>query len=136
MLETDRLILRRWTARDLAPFAALNADPEVMRHFPKPLDPAESDAMVARMEDRWAEDGVGLAVAERKGDGAFLGMVGLARVRFAPLAGTVEVGWRGRTGARGTRPRRPRRGSGMASARWGFRRSSPSPCRPTSPRGG
>ena len=94
MLETDRLILRRWTARDLAPFAALNADPEAMRHFPKPLDRAESDAMVARIEHRWAEDGLGLAVAERKGDGAFLGMVGLAPVRFAPLAGAVEVGWR------------------------------------------
>ena len=50
--------------------------------------------MVARIEDRWAEDGIGFAVAERKGDGAFLGMVGLARVRFAPLAGAVEVGWR------------------------------------------
>lgn len=94
MLETDRLILRRWAARDLAAFAALNADAEVMRHFPKRLAAAESDALVARFEDRWSEDGFGLAVAERKGDAAFIGMVGLTRVRFAPLEGVVEVGWR------------------------------------------
>jgi RimJ/RimL family protein N-acetyltransferase len=96
VLETDRLILRRWTRRDCAPFARLNGDPEVMAHFPAPLTRAESDATVARLVDRWAEDGIGFGVAERKADGAFLGMVGLARVRFAAptLAGAVEVGWR------------------------------------------
>lgn len=31
MLETSRLILRPWEAKDRAPFAALNADPDVMR---------------------------------------------------------------------------------------------------------
>lgn len=29
-LRTDRLLLRRWTEADREPFAALNADPEVM----------------------------------------------------------------------------------------------------------
>jgi ribosomal-protein-alanine N-acetyltransferase len=94
MLETDRLILRRWDARDLAPFAALNADHEVMRYFPKALLRSESDAFVARLEDRWTSDGISIAVAERKGDAAFIGMVGLAHVRFAPLEGAVEIGWR------------------------------------------
>ncbi len=94
MLETARLILRRWSARDFAPFAAMNADRAVMQHFPKALSPAESDALVARFEDRWAEGGIGIAVAERKGDGAFVGMVGLSQVRFAPLQGETEIGWR------------------------------------------
>lgn len=31
MLETSRLILRQWEAKDRAPFAALNADSDVMR---------------------------------------------------------------------------------------------------------
>ena len=97
MIETGRLLLRRWEPRDRAPFAALNADPEVMRHFPKRLTRSESDAMIGRLEDRWAGDGFCFAAAERRADGAFVGMVGLARVPFAlPLTpdGAVEVGWR------------------------------------------
>lgn len=43
MLETPRLILRQWEAKDRAPFAALNADSDVMRFFPTPLQKAESD---------------------------------------------------------------------------------------------
>ena len=49
MIETARLILRPWREADRAPFAALNADPEVMAHFPAPLSRAESDATVDRL---------------------------------------------------------------------------------------
>lgn len=96
-IETDRLVLRRWLPEDRAPFAALNADPAVMRFFPAPLTRPESDALIVRLEDRWRGDGIGFAAAERRADGAFVGMVGLSRVRFAPTApldGAVEVGWR------------------------------------------
>jgi len=31
---TSRLVLRQWHESDRAPFAALNADPLVMEHFP------------------------------------------------------------------------------------------------------
>ena len=44
-LRTERLLLRRWRRDDRAPFAALNADPEVMRHFPAPMSREESDAV-------------------------------------------------------------------------------------------
>ena len=97
VLATERLLLRPWEERDKAPFAAANADPEVMRHFPGRLDRAGSDALVARIEARWAEDGFCLGVAERKADGAFLGMVGLARLRMPDVPridGAVEVAWR------------------------------------------
>ena len=30
----EHLILRQWKDSDLEPYAAMNADPEVMRHFP------------------------------------------------------------------------------------------------------
>ena len=63
MIETDRLRLRRWEPRDLAPFAALNADPEVMALMPRRLDRAASDDLVARIDARWREDGIGFAVA-------------------------------------------------------------------------
>ena len=95
MIETDRLTLRRWEPRDLAPFAALNADPQVMALMPRLLDRAASDALVARIEARWREDGIAFAVAERREDGAFLGMVGLSVLRLDMLpAPAMEVGWR------------------------------------------
>jgi len=98
MIDTPRLRLRRWEPRDRAHFAALNADPAVMRFFLKPLLRFESDALVSRLEDRWAADGVSFGVAERRDDGAFLGMLGLSRLRFPelgpPFDGALEVGWR------------------------------------------
>lgn len=49
-VETARLVLRRWTDADHEPFAAMNADAEVMRYFPAPMSRAESDAFVDRIE--------------------------------------------------------------------------------------
>lgn len=95
LFETQRLIARRWQAGDRAPFAALNGDPEVMRFFPAPLTPAESDAMIDGIDARMREDGFGFPAIERKADGVFVGMVGVAPVRFAAaFAPAVEIGWR------------------------------------------
>lgn len=41
-------MLRPWRTADRAPFAAMNADPEVMRYFPVPVRRGESDAFVDR----------------------------------------------------------------------------------------
>jgi RimJ/RimL family protein N-acetyltransferase len=49
-LETERLLLRCWRQSDREPFAALNADPEVMRHFPRPLTRRESDALAEQAD--------------------------------------------------------------------------------------
>ena len=35
---TERLLLRAWRDSDLPALVALNADAEVMRHFPAPMD--------------------------------------------------------------------------------------------------
>jgi RimJ/RimL family protein N-acetyltransferase len=94
-LATERLILRRWRDSDREPFARLNADPEVMRHFLRPLTREESDAFVDRIETRFGERGYGLWAVERKEDGTFLGFTGLAYQTFeAPFTPCVEIGWR------------------------------------------
>ena len=94
-LRTERLLLRAWRPSDRAPFAALNADPEVMRHFPGVLDRAGSDALVDRLERSWAENGFGLFALEECRSRAFVGFTGLARVPFeAHFTPAVEVGWR------------------------------------------
>jgi ribosomal-protein-alanine N-acetyltransferase len=94
-LRTPRLHLRTWREADREPFAALNADPEVMRHFPSMLTREQSDAMVDRVMARMAEDGFGLWAVEVVETGAFIGFVGLSRPRFeAHFTPAVEVGWR------------------------------------------
>jgi ribosomal-protein-alanine N-acetyltransferase len=93
VLRTERVLLRAWRDDDLEPFAALNADPEVMRYFPSTLTREQSDAMATMIHERLAENGWGLWAAEV--DGAFIGFVGLNRPRFtAHFTPCVELGWR------------------------------------------
>lgn len=103
LLRSPRLRLRQWTPADRAPFAALNADPVVMEHFPAPLDRAQSDAMADRIEALIDRQGWGFWAAELlegldgagTSGGTFMGFIGLHRPT-APLPFTpcVEIGWR------------------------------------------
>ena len=94
-LETRRLLLRRWRPEDRTPFAALNADPEVMRHFPALLTRRESDRLADRIESYMERTGWGLWAMEERASGRFLGFTGLARPGFeAPFMPAVEIGWR------------------------------------------
>lgn len=90
--------MRRWQDRDRAPFAALNADPAVMEHFPRPLTRAESDDFVDRIEAAFDQRGWGLWAVEVPGMSPFVGFVGLWSPSYVVPgrieAGTVEVGWR------------------------------------------
>jgi RimJ/RimL family protein N-acetyltransferase len=94
-IETARLRLRAFQDSDREPFAALNADPEVMELMPKRLTREESEAFVDLTNQRWAERGFGLWALERREDRAFLGFAGLSAPRFeAHFTPCVEVGWR------------------------------------------
>ncbi|MGW4641555.1 GNAT family N-acetyltransferase [Sphaerisporangium sp. NPDC004334] len=102
MLTTGRLILRRWREDDLRPFAELNADPEVMEHFPAPLTRQESDALAGRIMSLMEEHGFGLWAVEVARSGKFIGFTGLAPQTFqAHFTPAVEVGWRLRRSAWG-----------------------------------
>jgi len=95
MIETERLRLRPWRPEDLDPFAAMSADPEVMRHFPELLAREEAAAHIAGLVAAAASDGFGFMPVEERARGAFLGMAGLKHVGFAaPFAPAVEIGWR------------------------------------------
>jgi ribosomal-protein-alanine N-acetyltransferase len=94
-MTTQRLILRRWQERDREPFAALNADPEVMRHLPALLSRDDSDALIDAFETRFDDLGFGLWALELKDSGEFIGFTGLSVPRFsAHFMPAVEVGWR------------------------------------------
>lgn len=94
-ITTPRLVLRPWREADLAPFAALNADPRVMEFFPACLGAAESDALAVRIFEHFATHGFGLWAVEVVGGAPFIGFVGLSVPRYdTPFTPCVEVGWR------------------------------------------
>ena len=94
-LRTERLRLRAWCDSDLEPFAALNADPVVMEHFPAPLTSEESDVFVEIVQQRWRDGGPSWWAVEVVEGAPFIGFVGLSTVRFdAPFTPAVEIGWR------------------------------------------
>jgi len=94
-LVTERLLLRRWRPADREPFAAMNADPRVMEHFPAPLSRAESDELVDSIEAGFERQGFGLWAVELRDGAEFVGFAGLAVPSFeAHFTPAVEVGWR------------------------------------------
>ncbi|MEP7026562.1 MAG: GNAT family N-acetyltransferase [Actinomycetota bacterium] len=92
--------MRRWRDRDRAPYALMNADPEVMRYFPGLMERPASDAHVDRIEDHFERCGYGLWALEVAETGQFIGFTGLAPMPAGvPGAGGTEVGWRLATSA-------------------------------------
>ena len=94
-LRTPRLLLREWRADDAEPFAAMSADPEVMRYLLPFPDRAAMDGWIETARSHWREHGFGAWVVELPGEAPFIGVVGLSHVRWAlPFAPAVEAAWR------------------------------------------
>lgn len=96
-IRTERLLLRRWRGDDLAPFAAMNADREVMEYFPDVLSAEQSEALAARADASFDRCGYGLYAVEVVGGPPFVGFVGLHPLEAEtdlPFRAEAEVGWR------------------------------------------
>jgi RimJ/RimL family protein N-acetyltransferase len=96
-LTTDRLILRQWRDDDLDGFAAINADPEVMRYIAdgSVRDREETAAKLRKFVEHWDKYGFGLFAVEPRDGGGLLGFTGLAVPDFLPeVLPAVEIGWR------------------------------------------
>ena len=111
--------MRSWLEEDLAPFAALNADPMVMEHFPSTLTRQESDALVVRITAQLDTLGFGLWALEVEKTGEFIGFTGLAVQTFPGAVQSVDRGRMAaaavRRGVMGTRRKRPSPRSTTAS---------------------
>ena len=96
-LETERLILRRFTREDVDLLVALDGDPEVMRYLtggqPTPREAIEHDFLPAWLRYYERGDDYGFWAAVEKGSGAFLGWFHLRPTGDAP-PGEVELGYR------------------------------------------
>lgn len=92
VLRTERLILRAFREDDLDAFAAMSADPEVMRFIGsgETVDRNGSWRTMAGFNGHWSLRGIGMWAVERQSDGAFLGRVGLHHPPYWPA---LECGW-------------------------------------------
>ena len=94
-LTTARLTLRQWREADLAPFAAMSADPLGMQYLSRCLTGLESESLARHLQDELAARGWGRWAVERRADAKFLGFVGLAVPAFeAHFTPCTEIAWR------------------------------------------
>ena len=93
-ITTERLIMRGWREADLAPWAAMNADPEVRRYVGPLLTFEQAAAWVMNYQDDLDRYGFGRWAVEVRTSGEFIGFTGLNTVdEGMPFTG-VELGWR------------------------------------------
>jgi RimJ/RimL family protein N-acetyltransferase len=93
-IDTERLIMRAWRESDLAPWAAMNADPEVREHLGRPLTFEQASAWVLNYQDDLDRYGFGFWAVEVRESGDFIGFAGLGTMDDeSPFTG-VELGWR------------------------------------------
>jgi len=92
-LETARLLLREFRDPDLDAYAAMCADPEVMRYLsPTGAVLSREDAwrQMALFAGHWTLRGYGMWAVEEMESGRFVGRVGLHRPEGWP---DLELGW-------------------------------------------
>ncbi|GMA64201.1 hypothetical protein GCM10025859_46410 [Alicyclobacillus fastidiosus] len=97
ILETPRLLLRRWGERDIVPMSRINADPEVMRWIGGGATRTEDETktFIERCEEMWETQGFGLFAVEMRDAGELAGFVGVSVPTFLPeVMPAVEIGWR------------------------------------------
>jgi RimJ/RimL family protein N-acetyltransferase len=95
-VETQRLVLRRWSTDDVDALAAVFAEPAFW-HFPfrRGFTRDETEQFVERQLEHWATHGFGMWAVELKADGRLAGYTGLAIPTWLPqVLPAVEVGWR------------------------------------------
>src|SRR3954467_13426060 len=117
---TERLVLRSWRPSDRAPFARLNADPEVVEFLNDgvPFTQARKEELFDAIQLHWEQRGFALwCAAAREDPDECLGFVGLAVPSFLPRPmPAVEVGWGPGPAPPGARGRAASRGVGGRQA--------------------
>lgn len=94
MIETERLLLRRWRADDAVAQNALRRDPAVSRLLGAAPSPDESRATIARQNALLDAVGYCFWAVEQRVDEAWIGWCGLQPgPAGTPVAGAVEIGW-------------------------------------------
>ncbi|TDQ18308.1 RimJ/RimL family protein N-acetyltransferase [Algoriphagus boseongensis] len=95
LFTTPRLGFRTWKEFDLDDFAAINADPEVMRFFQKPYTREDTQAMMERMQNMFEEKGYCYFAVDLLETKELIGAIGLGWKTFeSDFTPCVDIGWR------------------------------------------
>ncbi|MEM9821562.1 MAG: GNAT family N-acetyltransferase [Bacteroidota bacterium] len=95
LFKSERLGFRNWRQTDLSEFAALNADPDVMEHFPKPLTREETLAFIERLQKHYDQNGYNYFATEVLATGELIGFIGLAYQSYETVfTPATDIGWR------------------------------------------
>ncbi len=95
IFKSERLGFRNWTQEDLPEFAKINADPDVMEHFPKPMTEEGTAAYIDRLINHYATNGFNYFATEVLESGEFIGFIGLAYQDYqSDFTPAVDIGWR------------------------------------------
>lgn len=95
IFKSERLGFRNWMDNDLDEFAIINADLNVMEHFPKPLSKRETSDFIKRLQKHYKDKGYTYFAIEILETGELIGFIGLAfqdyESKFTPA---TDIGWR------------------------------------------
>jgi len=95
IFKSQRLGFRAWRDEDLNDFAAINANPTVMEHFPSTLNREETADLIVRLQKLYKDHGYCYYATEVLATQEFIGFIGINyqsyETSFSP--GT-DIGWR------------------------------------------
>lgn len=106
------------TEADLDFLTEMLGHPEVMEHYPKPLDRAEARDWLARVLAGYARAGYGFWVAELRETAEPVGQIGLLAKDINGRPEVEVTCWRARSGGAVSPPKEHARAATMPSTRW------------------
>jgi RimJ/RimL family protein N-acetyltransferase len=95
VIETERLLLRTWEARDAQAFYHINQDPKVIEYLLGPLSLQEINDFFVEKNQQFAAHHYTLFAAVEKRTEQLIGFIGLNSPTWtAHFTPCVEIGWR------------------------------------------
>lgn len=95
LFKSERLGFRNWNKSDLTNFAKINADLDVMEHFPKPLTKKETSEFIERLQIHYNNNGYNYFATEILETGELIGFIGLAYQDYkSDFTPATDIGWR------------------------------------------
>jgi len=95
LFTSERLGFRNWKISDLEEMSVINADVDVMKHFPQTLTKEETAAFIDRQKAHYEKFGYNYFATEVLESGEFIGFIGFSALDFeAEFTPATDIGWR------------------------------------------